>query len=274
MFGPGPAIAPTAVNLSPSFQSWTPKFGIDWKPTQDILVYASASRGFKAGGFNGLAVANPLVFSSVYQPQTVWAYEVGVKLSAFDNRATANLSVFRNELKALQQTVQIAAGSFAVQNVGDARLDGVELELSARPLDGLDLFANLALNDDSYGALNPQSDAARFGAKRLPLTSRWSYAVGGSYDTPTFAGDRVKLRLAANYADRGSYFSVVNNLLRTEGYGLLDASIALVAADDRWSLQVGARNLTDELYYTTAATADAIAVGEPRTFSVILRSKF
>lgn len=273
-FGPGPAIALTEVRLRPSFGSWTPKLGIDYKPNDNLLLYVSASRGFKAGGFNGLAVANPAVFSVVYQPQTVWTYEAGAKLTAFDRRATANLAVFRNEFEGLQQTSQIGPGSFAVENVGSGRLDGLELELSANPVRGLNLFFNLALNDDKYTELNPLADAARFGAKRLPLTSRWSYQAGGFYETAPFAGNGLKLRLSANYAARGSYFSVVNNLLRTEGYGLLDASIALAENEDRWSLTLGGRNLTDKLYYTTAATADAIAVGEPRSWTIAFRTSF
>lgn len=270
-FGPGPAIALTNVRLSPSFSSWTPRFAIDWQPNDNLLLYASASRGFKAGGFNGLAVANPQVFQTVYEPQTVWAYEAGAKLTALDRRLTANLALFRNEFSRLQQTSQIGPGSFATQNVGSARLDGIELEVAAVPLEGLDLFFNLALNDDDYKSLNPLADAARFGAKRLPLTSEWSYQTGFAYESATFAQDRFKLRLSATYADRGPYFSVVNNLLRTEGYGLLDAAITLAEADDRWSLSLSGRNLTDKLYFTTAATSDAIAVGEPRTWSLTFR---
>ncbi len=273
-FGPGPAIALVNVKLAPTFGSWTPKFGLDFKATENILVYLSASRGFKAGGFNGLAVGNPGVFSTAYQPQTVWAYEAGVKVSTADRRLTANLSVFRNEFKALQQTSQIAPGSFAVQNVGSARLNGLELEVSANPIKGLDLFANLALNDDRYLDVNPLADAARFGATRLPLTSKWSYQLGAAYRSEPLIGDRIGIRLSANYAVRGNYFSVVNNLLRTEGYGLLDAGIGLVDRDDRWSLTLGGRNLTNKLYFTTAATADAIAIGEPRTWQLTLRTKF
>jgi len=270
-FGPGPAIQLTNVRLSPTFSSWTPRFAVDWQPNDDLLLYASVSRGFKAGGFNGLAVANPTVFQTVYEPQTVWSYEAGAKLTALDRRLTANLALFRNDFSRLQQTSQIGPGSFAVQNVGSARLDGVELELSAAPTDGLDLFFNVALNDDDYKRLNPLADAARFGAKRLPLTSEWSYQTGFAYETPTFANDRLKLRLSGTYAERGGYFSVVNNLLLTEGYGLLDAGVTLADAEDRWSLALTGRNLTDKLYFTTAATSDAIAVGEPRTWALTFR---
>jgi outer membrane receptor protein involved in Fe transport len=60
----------------------------------------------------------------------------------------------------------------------------------------------------------------------------------------------------------------VNNRLRTEGFGLLDANVGLVSADDRWALTVSGKNLTNTYYFTTAGSPDAIAVGERRTWFV------
>ena len=267
---PYPAQTLAFVSLDPSFSSWTPKFGIDFQATPDLLVYASVSRGFKAGGFNGLSIGNPAVLRAIYDPQTIWAYEAGLKLRAFDRRLTANLSVFRNEFGALQQTQQIAPGSFAQVNIGDARLDGIELELAAKPVDGLDVFFNLALNDDKYKSINPLSTAAVAGATRLPLTARVSYQMGATYMTPAI-GDFASIRLNANYRYRGSSFAAVDNLLKTEGYGLLDASIGLVTVDKHWSLTLNGRNLTDKLYFPSATGQNAIGVGEPRTWLLTLR---
>lgn len=79
------------------------------------------------------------------------------------------------------------------------------------------------------------------------------------------------MRLSANYNWRGAYFAVVDNLLKTKSYGLLDASIGLVSPDKTWSLTLGGRNLTNKIYFTTAATSDGIAVGEPVTWQLTLR---
>jgi iron complex outermembrane receptor protein len=268
---PGAALVP--INLSPSFSSWTPKFSIDYQITDDAFVYASVSRGFKAGGFNGIAIGNPTVLRFVYAPQTVWAYEAGLKLTSFDGRLRTNLVAFRNEFTDLQQTQQIGPGSFATNNVGNARLDGIELEVTAAIADGFTLFGNLGLMDEKYKSLNPLADAAVFGGRRLPLVAKWNFQAGFNYQSEPVVAGRFKVLLNTTYKHTGSYYSVVNNQLRTNGYGLLDASVGLATEDDRWSLTFAGKNIFDKVYFTTAATAAAIAVGEPRSWMLTLRWK-
>jgi iron complex outermembrane receptor protein len=269
-FGPGPAITLVPVQLSPEFESWTPKVGLDFEVNERLFTYLSFSKGFKAGGFNGLAVANPAVFSTVYEPQNVWAYEAGLKATLADGRLLANVSVFRNDLKDLQQTIQIGAGSFSVQNVGDATVDGVEVELTTASFSGFSFFLNAGFMDDEYTDLAPTSEAAINGAKRLPILSRWNYRAGFNYDGPPVLGS-WRFRAGADWTQIGPYFSVVNNRLQTEGRGMLDANVGLATDDGRWSVMLSGKNLNDEYYFTTASTSDAIAVGEPRTWYFSVR---
>ncbi|OYQ31654.1 hypothetical protein CHU95_21190 [Niveispirillum lacus] len=273
-FGPGPAIALVPVKREPSFSAWSPKLGVDYKITDDVFAYATVSRGFKAGGFNGLAVANPVVFGTVYDPQTVWAYEGGLKVTGLEGRLRANLSVYRNDLYDLQQTEQVAAGSFAVRNIGNARVDGVELELTLKAAEGLDLFANLGLMDDQYKSKNPLSDSATSGAKHLPLLSPWSIQTGFTYETPAFWQDQARVRLSASYQYQDDYYSTVANLIRTETVGLVSGSVALVSDNESWSLTLAGKNLTNESYFTTAPSSAAIAVAEPRTWTLTAGYKF
>ncbi|MFY8094701.1 MAG: TonB-dependent receptor [Niveispirillum sp.] len=273
-FAPGPAIALVPVKREPSFSAWSPKLGADFKITDDVFAYATVSRGFKAGGFNGLAVANPVVFGTVYDPQTVWAYEGGVKVTGLDGRLRANLSVYRNDLYDLQQTEQVAAGSFAVRNIGNARVDGVELELTLKAAEGLDLFANLGLMDDKYKSKNPLSDSATSGARHLPLVSPWSIQTGFTYETPSFWQDQARVRLSASYQYQDDYYSTVANLIRTETVGLVNGAVALVSDNDSWSLTLAGKNLTNETYFTTAPSNAAIAVAEPRTWTLTAGYRF
>ncbi len=273
-FAPGPAIALVSVQRDPSFDSWAPKVGVDYKLTDDVFAYATLSKGFKAGGFNGLAVANPLVFGTVYDPQSVWAYEGGLKATALDGRLRANLAVYRNVLNDLQQTEQVSVGSYAIKNIGKARVNGAELELTFVPVDGLNLFANLGVMDDKFLSKNPLSDAAVAGAKHLPLVAPWSVQTGASYDTPAFWQDQAKLRLTASYQHQGDYYSTVANLLKTDAVGLINTSVALLSENDTWSLTLSGKNLTDKEYFTTAPSSSAIAVGEPLTWTLTAGYKF
>jgi iron complex outermembrane recepter protein len=266
-FAPPVSLVPVA--RDDKFDSWTPKFGIDFEATDDLFLYVSVSRGFKAGGYNGLAVASPLVLSSVYEPQTIWAYEVGAKLTALDNRLRANLALFRNDLSDLQQTANIAPFSFAVQNVGDARVTGAELEVTYVPVEGLTLFGNLGLMDDDYKRLSPTSEAAINNATRLPLVSRYTYQVGFSYDGIDFGP--VRLKFGADYKKFGDYLANVNNTVRIDGFQRLDGFVAVATADDRWELSLQGKNLTDEEDYGSAAQAIALTPNLPRIWLLQLR---
>ncbi len=258
----------------PSFSAWSPKLGVDFKLSDDLFTYASVSRGFKAGGFNGLAVANPIVFGTVYDPQTVWAYEAGVKATMLDGRLRANLSVYRNDLYDLQQTERVAASSFAIRNVGDARVHGAELELTLKAAEGLDLFANLGLMDDKYKSKNPQSDSFTAGASHLPLVYPWSVQTGFSYETPSFWQDRAKVRLSGSYQHQGDYYSNVNNFIKSKPVGLVNGSLALLSDDDRWSLTLAGKNVLNKAYYLTSAVTTSVAVGEPRTWTLTAGCRF
>ena len=136
----------TAVSLDETFTSFTPKFGIDYEFSDAVFGYVTISKGFKAGGFNGLSVLNPVVLSTVYEPQTVWAYEAGLKTELFERVARVNVAIFFNQLSDLQQTALLPPASFPTQNVGDAEVFGVEAELAASPARGLDLFAQHRLS--------------------------------------------------------------------------------------------------------------------------------
>jgi len=92
---PGDPNPRTSVVLDRKFTSFTPKFGLDVRVTDDLFAYASISKGFKGGGFNGLSVLNPAVLAASYGPQSVWAYEGGLKAEFADRRVTTNLAVFR-----------------------------------------------------------------------------------------------------------------------------------------------------------------------------------
>lgn len=262
--GFAPPVSLVPVSLENAFDAWTPRIALDVQASRDLFLYASVSRGFKAGGYNGLAVANPAVLRSVYGPQTVWAYEIGAKWEGFDRRLRANLAIFRNELRDLQQTANIAPFSFATANVGDARLNGVELEVTARPAEGLSIFGNLGWMDDKYRRLIPGSEAALNNATRLPVVSEWSWQAGFAYASPVPLLGPFRLKFGADYKNFSDYFATVNNVVEVTGYGRLDGFVALASDNDRWELRVTAKNLTDERDFASGAQTTALTPNEPR----------
>ncbi len=259
----------TTVSLNETFSAFTPKLGLDVRFSDDVFGYLSASRGFKAGGFNGLAVLNPAVFRAVYGPQEVWTYEGGVKADWLDRRLRTNVAVFMNDISGLQQTATVGAGSFATQNVGDATVTGVEAELTAQPVDGLTLFANLGYLDGKYDTLSPNSQAAQAGAMDLPLVSDWTALVGLAYERPL--GSKLLLRLGADGRYVGDHFLETTNAIKVVGYTRYDAFIGVGTQDGHWDLRLSGKNLSDEVSYVTGfvtSTSPALATLRPRTWAL------
>lgn len=261
----------TAVSLDETFDSFTPKFGLDYELSDDLFAYASVSKGFKAGGFNGLSILNPFVLSAVYQPQTVWAYEAGLKSTFMDGNGRANITVFRNDISDLQQTSLIGPGSFAVQNVGDAKVFGVEFELFVSPAEGFDVFANVGYQDGDYKVLNPASQAATAGATDLPLVADWTLQGGFTYEGNF--NDDIVARLGIDGAYIGDSFVEVTNSIQVKGYLRTNAFFALTTDDRQWELKFQVDNLTDEKNYVSGfvgTTSPGFTILKPRTFLVSL----
>jgi iron complex outermembrane recepter protein len=149
-----PPIVPAATPI-PEVQKtkiWTPRFAINFKPNDDMLIFASATRGFKSGGWNARGTATNELLP--FGPEKVWSYEAGIKSDLFDRRVRANLTLFYQDTSDLQTPSAFirANGSlaFITRNFADYRNKGAELELTFEPVDNLRLFLNGGYQDDKY----------------------------------------------------------------------------------------------------------------------------
>ncbi|WP_282073013.1 TonB-dependent receptor domain-containing protein, partial [Janibacter hoylei] len=115
---------------------WTPRFAINYAPSDDLLFFASATRGFKSGGWNarGTAAGELLPFS----PEKAWNYEVGVKSELFDNRLRINLAAYYLDVSGLQTPSAFTRANgtlaFITRNFADYENKGIELEINAVPV--------------------------------------------------------------------------------------------------------------------------------------------
>jgi iron complex outermembrane receptor protein len=255
-----------AISLDKKFVSVTPKVGLEYQATPETLLYVSAARGFKGGGFNGLAVANPLIIATPYREATVWSYEGGVKTDLLDNRLRLNGAVFLAKYKDLQQVANIdpVTFSFAIQNVGDATVYGAELEMVAVPTDGLTITGQLGLVDDEYDRLSPLSSAALNNAKRVNATPRTTAQIAFDFTAPIAAGgNELAVLLGSSLSYKGSYFASVDNTLLTEGATRINGYVGVGDGENRWSLRLEARNLANKKESVGATTASAGVVTLP-----------
>ncbi|MEM9495002.1 MAG: TonB-dependent receptor [Pseudomonadota bacterium] len=229
------------VILKDDWSDFQPRFVIDYQWNDEILTYASVSRGFKAGGFDISQSADDIPFDE----ESVWAYEVGLKSTLASGRAVLNLAGYFNDYEGLQ--VQTVVNGIT-QTVNIPTLDnyGFELEMLAKPSDSLDFNMGVAFNESEFGTF--VTDAGDLTGNRVPQTSRWQLNFGAQYTHSLTSDLDVYLRGDANYRTRE--FETIENVdaFSQEGYWLGNARLALANADGRWELALFARNIFDAEY--------------------------
>lgn len=255
-----------------SWKAWTPKVGVDFDITKDVLAYATATRGFKSGGFQ-------LGDGRSFLPEYIWSYEVGLKSMLLDRRLRANVSAFYYDYTNLQ-VVEYINGVATTTNAGKATIKGVELELMAKPTQRLSLTSTLAYLDARYDVYFDQQTS--LAGNRLPNAPKWNATIGAEYRAPL--GSMGDLLLRTDIAYREAVFFKPNNSLLYAGKNttLVNGRISWQPKNNKWELAIFGRNLTNERYASYKAVGtDATGVsnpalpltvfGEPRQYGIQLR---
>lgn len=258
-----------SVSLSNKYTAWTPKFGLDYTvPTSggvidSMLLYASASRGFKSGGYSAIALFNLNDAKTPYGPETNWTYEAGFKTDLADNRLRINASYFYNDISDLtlnSSVVDPVSGtiSFPVQNAGEATIKGLEAEIVAIPAEGLNLFANMAFLSGKFSNLNPTSAAAlaivNYGtAAKPPQVPDYTFTVGFDYGVDFSLGNNdARFSFGADVYSTDDFITASTNDFVLDGYERVNAFVAL-GIDTAWELRLAVKNLTDERTISTGS---------------------
>ena len=190
-----------------TFSDTTPRFGIEYKPNNNILIYATYAKGFKSGTYNLTSVAPPV------QPEQLTDYEAGIKLQLLDRRLTVNLAAFKYDYTNLQVTV--IRGTVAVlENAATARLKGLEGEIVAKPFENFEISgsgAYLSSRFTRYATIDggrPELGVLNLAGNQLPQAPRWTGNAAIQYRIPV-GSNRLTLRGELTYSSR-VYFSAVN----------------------------------------------------------------
>jgi outer membrane receptor protein involved in Fe transport len=237
-----------------TFTAWTPRFILNYQATDANLLYASAARGTKPGGFNG---AQGFEFGfGTFEEETNWQFELGSKNVFADEQLLLNVAGFFSTLSDYQLTENLAAlgantttGSVTA-NVGDVDIFGIELETSFTPnaLPGLTVGGTYAWTDTEFTAGTEATHGAVYGDSslvgfELPRQARHQASFFGDYRIEN--SDRVSTTFSINGNYLSSRFAQVQNLAETGSSFELDARITM-ELDEKYSLSVYGKNLTNE----------------------------
>ena len=248
------------------------KVGIDFTGIDDTLIYASASKGFKSGGFQGQLTFNPGDLAG-FEEENLYAYEIGFKTRLADRRVQLNGAAFYYDFEDLQFYGPLFDSPFGplfgIANAGDAEVMGAELELVWLAAEGLDIHFGLGLLDTELtssflpgvakGSELPNSPEVNFSTR---INYGWQFGNGLSGD----------ILIAISYKDDVSY-DIVRQPSETleNGYWLVNARVDVAGIDDRWTLYFWGKNLTDERYRTQVLTSSigfGESWGDPVTYGI------
>ncbi|MBY6191151.1 TonB-dependent receptor [Microbulbifer agarilyticus] len=257
-----------------SWGEFTPRVGLDYQVSDDAMVYASYSSGFKSGGFDmrGVATANPQTTEG-YAPETVDTVEFGWKLDLLNNRMRLNGALFRADYTDMQLTTQrlLDDGTTAgdVLNAGKSRIQGIELEASLALTDNLSANANLGWVDAEFiEFISGGMDISD--TRDMQNTPDTTAMVQLNWSLPVAGGEMVVVP-SASYRSDTQIFETPS-ILDQKGYTLVDLTATYYSADGNWNLGLQGKNLTDTEYriagYDFGGPFQTGFYGAPRTIAL------
>jgi len=238
-------------DASESWSQVSPKFGLEYSFDGNVMVYATATEGFKSGGFNSNATSEG---GESVNPETSLQYEVGLKSELFDNRVRLNVAAFFNDYTDLQlrvvcdeQTDSTCSGSTALRNASAAEIKGVEAEFVAQVTPSFMFSGFVSYLDATFTDYKPNPNED-FTGNTLPRAPELQYSLTGNYAMSLDNGN--ELNLIATYHYSASEFFRANNTALDENNSNNDLTARLVYTDPEagWELALFGTNLTNEHY--------------------------
>jgi len=257
-----------------------------------VMTYASAARGYKAGGFNldrvqssnglttGASGVLPVTDTS-FPGEFVDSYELGAKTTWMDGRLLLNAAAFYQSYEDFQLNSFLGT-TFVVRSVPEVTSRGADAEvLWQTPIDGLQLQAGVTYADTKYGpdAL-PDADLFLLPDSRVSFAPLWSSSAALTYEWPlagTFLG---RFHIGGKHSSEYNTGSDLDPQKRQAPYTVVNARLGIGAEDRSWMVELWSQNLTDEEYTQVGFDAPLQSgswnafLGAPRTYGVTLRMEF
>ena len=226
---------------------------IQFKPSEDIMLYGSYTRGYKGPAFNVFFNHTAPNNAVPIDEELSDSFEIGAKTQFLDNRVQLNVAAFTVTYDGFQANNFIVVNTATISNLtnaGKVKSEGFEADLVVNPVDGLNLRASAAYADARVKEFNPNPTTGAPDARNgtvLPLAPKFTYTIGGDY-TRELGG--VTLYLNTDYRHTSTQYSDLGQAASTriDPYGIWNASLGFSDPDDKYRVTFHARNITDESY--------------------------
>ena len=243
-------------------------------------IYATYTRGFRAGGINASSL--PAGVRQTFDPEYSNNYEIGYKSFLLNKKLSIGASAFLIQWKDLQFYNLVAPFTYARENVGDAQSMGLELEISALPVKGLQLDGSFGINPTEYKGFDLKrvnfgtgvETTTAIGGNKLSNAPSHTVFLGAQYDYAI--NNKLKAVIRWEIRNLGNQYTDIQNQIEQPSYTLLNSRIGFTY--NKYSLFVWGQNLTNERYLAYGNPDSSFGrqsrIAQPRTFGLTLSAKF
>ena len=262
---------PALQTYDATFSAWQPKVSLSWFVTPRQMIYATAGKGFRSGGFNPQDR-----ITRIYRPETNLSEEIGTKLSAFDNRVTLTAALFHTGIRDRQvYTLDVLNSAQTLSNpIPRASVRGAEIELNARPVGALEINAALGVARSRIERYDTRvfaelPVAGDFTGNALPQTPERSWSIQTQYRIAI--GQGMALIPSAEWLGQGGdFFWEIDNANRRRPQSFLNLRMMLERS--AWTVSAYLENVSNERYvleylpsrWSGIPTGDISAAGRGR----------
>ncbi len=267
---------------------FSPSLKAQWDISDEIMLYASAEKGFKGGGFNADQAAT--LENQEFEEEEAIGYELGMKSTLLDGSAELNVALFRTEFDD-QQVTSFDGISFIVGNAAQATVQGIEMDGQWQITDSIRVGGAVGYLDAEYddyenGPCSVTENAATgattcdLSGKDLMLAPEWSGSAYVDYSRPVADSLELRVYVDITYSDETYMAADLDPFVLQDSYTKLNARLAIGSADGQWELAVVGKNLTDEETYGGSADVPLVKGGyvayidAPRTVAVQAQFNF
>ncbi len=272
-----PNVPPFEGSDGESNTGWGGKASAQYAFTDDLTAYGSYSRGYKSPafdiifGFDAARAANQPI-----DAETVDAFEIGLKAGLPNGLGYVNIALFRADYDDFQaQSFNAELNTFVLQNAGEIRTQGFEIDALLTPFDNWLLNLGLAYTDgevldfatascysgqtEAQGCVGGTQDIS---GGNLPNSPQWKTTIFTRYDQPIPGPVDLFATLNYRWQSEVQYDLEQDPATVQDGYGILDLSIGAQTDDGRLAVNIFAKNVTDEFYVQSIVDFNAIIAGD------------
>ena len=270
---------------------FTPSLTLRWEQSEDVMLFATLSQGYKTGGFSDRPIDGVAQQDLEFAAELNTNFEVGMKGLWLNGSLETNVSVYYMQVEDLQVARVLETGSgleFELKNAAEATSQGIEFDARWAMAEDWTLGANFAYTDATYddfpdaNSSCPDAGGSLEGGvcnyKGLPLIFAPEYKAGAYVEYSSnnaVAGWKMDARLDANYSDEFYVDINYREAQRQESYTIINASVRFTSPDEKYAVGIVGKNLTEEYVMVWGAQLGGIDfVGPKKPLEIALQLSY